>query len=322
MSLYLEDQWKDTLTETKDLMQELVAFEKLDLFLEDGEEPEKKQGALSKVWNTIKKILTEAMAIIKRTIGGIANRGQYLMMSPSKKKEYDAFCDYVSKNPETKNKQVTVKDYNKISKAYDNVEKKLVQAMQDGGMSADAMAVQTAKDINSLKALGNTAVCAITVEVAMQIARTSPQNAKRISEALRNSESCITTIQNELGTEGYEKVQKNLSKLSKESTFHKLKAMLFKQKEETLTDTVNTIVDEFKKIMSGDATAADYAKMAVNHRSGAATAAKGLMRNKQSREGIKTAVRMKDEVKNTKSELKNAVKYGERLRENIGNYMS
>ena len=301
----------DTLMESKSLIKDVCAYQRADLFLESGEE---KEGIFKKLWNSIKTIIQEALAIIKRTLGGIQNRTQYMLLSPSKKKDYDAFCSWAKNHPEVNGKKITVKDYKRVNAEYDKIEQGLVAAMKDGGKSADAMAVQFSKDLNSLTALANTAICAITVEGAMQIARSSPAYAKSISDILRNSESSIATIQNELGVEGYEKVKKDLAKLSKESMYHKLRAILYKHKEENLTTTINTIVDECKKLMSGDANTMDYAKMTANHRTMVTTAAKGLKRNKQSREGIKTVMRMKNDITNTKNEVVDAYNKGKKIR--------
>ena len=268
---------------------------------------EKKDGILKTIIDTIKSILNEAKEMIKKGIAYLSNHIRYGLLSAKKKEEYKRFLEFAEQNPEIKNKKITVKDWQRITREYDKVEKNIVKMMNDDMVDANGLNMKARDMINNLTDLTNSATAAVTVDICMVRARKSPEMAQMVQTALNNCDSALDNIEKQLGSREVTKLQKNVAKLTKESAAHRWLAHLYNKKEKSIMDYVSEVTNEFTKLMNGEATKLEKLKAGVGHRDLVRTGVKAATRNKETRKGIKDVMDMKkkfDENENVQSVIK------------------
>ena len=251
---------------------------------------EKKEGSLTKVIETIKSIIKEAKELITKGINYLTNHIRYGLLSPRKKAEYKRFLEFAEKNPEVKNKKVTVKDWQRITREYDKVEKNIVKMMADDKVDANGLNLKANEMIKNLSSLANSATAAVTVDVCMVLARKSPEMAQMVQKALNNCSVVLDNIEDQLGSREATKLQKNVAKLTKESTGQRWLAHLYTKKEKSITDCINEVTDTLTKLMSGEANTTDKIKAAVEHRDLIRTGTKAYIKDERTRKGVKTVL--------------------------------
>ena len=262
---------------------------------------EKKDGIVNKVIETIKTIIRECKRIINKTLESIGNHIRYGLLSPKKKEEFKRFQQFASEHPEVKKKKVKVKDWQKIMREYDKVEKNIVSMMNDKTVDAKGLNLKANELIENLTSVANSATAAVTVDMCMVFARQSPESAKQIEAILTKCNGVMSNIETQLGNKEAVKLQKNIHALTKESAGQRILAGLYHKKEKDMLEVLTEVSETFNKLMSGEATLGDKAKAAVQHRDLVRTAGKSYVKNKRTREGIKNIKDIGDYVKNDES---------------------
>lgn len=260
---------------------------------------EKKDGIVHKVFNTIKSIIEEAKKLIKKALSSIGNHIRYGLLSSKNKEKYNEFCEWVAKNPKVKQQKVSVKDWQRIMKEYDIVEKNIVKYMNDDTVDSRGLNMKANELLKDLSSVTNSATAAISVDLCMVLARKSPEMAKTVQVALENCNSVLENIDAQLGEGQSEKLKKNIEKLTKESVGQRILAQLFQKKEKSIMECITEVTTSFEKLMSGEATVVDKAKAAVEHRNLASSGARAYVKNKRTREGVKSIKNIVSNVKNS-----------------------
>jgi hypothetical protein len=277
---------------------------------EAGGKKEEKEGFIMRAINTIKSIIETAFQMIKKALGTIDNKIRYGLLSKKKKEEFNKFQEYVKNNPNVKNKQIKVKDWNRINREYDNVEKKLVAMMNDDSVDANGYNAKSLDLFNNLAALTNTATASISVDMAMVLARKSPEMAKKVELSLQHSQAALQNIQNTLGEKEVMKLQNKVHKLTKETMAQKIMAKFYVRKEESISDCLHEMYDSFGKLM-GTGTKTEQIKAGIEHRDLIRNGAKKWVTNKDVRKGINQAWTLKNKIGeelNTPGTLANTAK--------------
>lgn len=260
---------------------------------------EKKDGIVTKVFNTIKTIIEETKKLIKKTLSSIGNHIRYGLLSSKSKAKYNEFCEWVANNPNARSKKVSVKDWQRIMKEYDIVEKNIVKYMNDDTVDSRGLNMKANELLKDLASVTNSATAAISVDLCMVLARKSPEMAKTVQVALEKCTSVIENIDAQLGEGQSEKLKKNIEKLTKESVGQRILAQLFHKKEKSLLECVTEVTSTFEKLMSGEASTVDKVKAAVEHRNLVSSGTKAYVKNKRTREGVKSIKNIVSGVKNS-----------------------
>lgn len=290
----------------------LKLWNKYDTILALESTDDKKDGLIHKIIETIKNIIKECKRIIVKTVSSIDNHIRYGLLSKKRKEEFKKFESYIAANPAVKNKKVTVKDWQRIIREYDKVEKEILKAMNDNKVDAKGLNLKANELLSNLSSVANSATAALTVDLCMVLARKSPEMAKVVETGLNNCSAAIENIERELGSSEAMKLQKNVHKLTKESTGQRILAQLFQRKEKTIIECVEEVGSELSKLMSGDATFTDKAKAAVEHRSLIRTGAKSYVKNEGTRKGVKAILDTKKQLEhdeNVQSIVKNVKEF-------------
>lgn len=295
MTLQEEALFNDTSIAIESVLEDIRMINRYDtiLVLESGN---KSGGLLSKVWNTIKDIIKEAKRIILKTLESINNHARYGLLSKKKKEEYNRFCEWVEKNPEVKQKKISVKKWQQIMAEYDRVEKGIVAAMKDDNVDAKGLNMKAYDLFNSLSDLANSGTAMITVDLAMVLARKSPEMAQEVQKALNHCSKALENVEAQLGEAEVKKLQKNVAKLTKESTFQKIMAMFHQKKEKSLMECMNEVTENLQKLVSEDVSTSDKIKAGIEHRDLIRTGAKAYTKNEDTRKGVKSIIGLKKNI--------------------------
>lgn len=249
----------------------------------------RKEGIINKLIDSIKKIIKEVRNQVQKFKKSFGDHLRYGMLSEKKKKEFDKFSEWLSKNPSAKNKKVTVKDWERILRQYNKTEKSILSMMKDENIDSRTLNQKANDMIKDLLSIKDSASAALTVDLCMVFARKSPKMALLVQTAIENSSDAIENIEKQLGQKEVIKLQKNLEKLTKESVGHKILTTLFRQKEKTLAECVSEVSSVFDRLLNGNAL--DKAKVAVEHRDLIRTAGKSYIKDKDTRQGVNGIVK-------------------------------
>jgi len=247
----------------------------------------KKEGVITKIVNFIKKIINEARALIKKGIDSLSNHVRYGLLSKKQKEKFRQFQEFVKTNPKVKNKKVTVKDWQRIMREYDKIEKNIVKYMNDDTVDARGLNMKANEMFTNLASLANSATAAVTVDLCLSLARKSPEMAQMVQAGLSKCSSVIANIEDELGEAEAKKLQDKLTKLTKESTAQKILSVFYHKKEKDIITCITEVTGTFEKLMSGEAGVIDKVSAAVEHRDFVRAGAKAYVRNSATRKGVK-----------------------------------
>ena len=295
-----------------EIRHELSLLDKYDIIYALENTSDKKEGVITKLINMIRDMIRECMNLISKAAGAIGNHVRYGLLSKKEKARYDEYQDYLDKNPHLKKKELTVKDWQKIEREYDKVEKNIVKMMNDNVTDANGMNLKTKDMFNDLAAITNSATASITIDMVLSVARKSPQAAEDINRALSHCKETLDNIDEQLGEGTSAKLQKKLHKLSKQTMGQKLLSKLYHQKEKTLFECMKEVSTNLEKAMSGEATFKDKAKVAIEHRELAKSAGKAYIHDERTRKGVNKIIKTKKEIDNNDT-LQSVMKFGKEI---------
>lgn len=272
------------------------------LFCLESSSDGKKDGIIQKAINLIKKILSTVKEMIVKISKNIDQKIRYGALSKSKKEEYNRFCKFVEQNPEIKQKKISVKDWQRIYREYDIIEKNIVTMMNDDKVDADGLTLKTHELFNNFNDLLNSGSAVITVETAMTLAKKSPEMARLMQETLLKNQDVVKNIESQLGQKEVTRLQNKVNKLAKEAQGCKLLTALYAKKEKSISECMTELMDSFKDLD----TVKGKVKFAIQHADVARTASKAYIKNEDTRKAVKTAVGMKKDFDKSLSD-KNSI---------------
>lgn len=314
MELFADDFFEETLLEYKDIQSLIDKAVFAHYMKEDGEEESK--GFIANSIEKVKSLIQKILNMITNAVGRLKNKISYMCLSPEQKQKYDNFMKFVEQHPEVKNKQVTVKDWKRIEREYAKVEKNILNMITDENIDANGLTLKTKDMINNLGKTASTATAALTVDTAINMAKQSPEAARLIQNTMMQNQDILNTISRELGNKEVAKMQKKVNQMTKETVGRKLLVQLGLQKEKTLTECMNNVVDSFSSLGNvGMAVAKSNTKDTIKHGAKAlsqhGTFARNMgtayMKDARIKRGINQAINFRNDVNNTINNTSNKV---------------
>lgn len=309
MSKVFQDECLKNLFLAQEAMKEWIPMSEYEFIFEATEKSEtaekvaKNEETAKKSSNFLKKAIDVVIGLIKKlieTIGDFINR---CTMSGDERDNFEAFKAQVESDPTLKNKKVTVRDFRKISKQYDDliteIDKNIRAVKNNESTPVDGL---VKKVTDFMKGTATKVSVTVAAETALRMADSNIDSAKVLREVLRREEGVMETLSKALGKKDAMKFEKEINAAAKNTLLHRLKVRLFRHKYDSLADCIKGTVSSLTG--AGFHTAEEYKrlkKMAKDsYKDGAISKEEYKSRTKEYNEGIKRA----------KAEQRSTVKLG------------
>lgn len=263
----------------------------------------KRKGLIGKAFDILRKIVRDALKIVQNGINAVTDKIRYGCLSKKSKEKFDEMQRWLNEHPGAKHKKLTVKDWNKINAAYSDIEKNIVNMMGDDKVDANGLTLRANKMFDDLKNLIAKSSAIITVDMAMILARKSPQMADIVMKAFNTNKQLLKNVEEELGEKEASKLESRVKSLTKESTGRKLLATLMHKKQKSISDCLEEIREELGSTFKDLDSPMGVVKQAWIHRDGVRVTAKTAVKDKSVRKGVKNLGRVYKGFKNKSSDI-------------------
>ena len=230
-------------TEYELLIESCISDEKAREIAEDEMLLESAGDYIKKAIDAIKKIFEKIAESVKDFIDRMKLKGD-------EKDAFDAFEKACKEDPSLAKKKITVKDYRKIIKVYDEEIEKLEAAMKDSRKSDNEIQkiMDSVSDkIKSLPNAGMVAAVTIATDVAIRAAKDNIQVAEVIQKACKSDSETLNRLLDVLGDKEKKNFEKEINKATKKISLARLIAKFRHQEERYLSDAVSDTLDAVKK---------------------------------------------------------------------------
>lgn len=201
-----------------------------EMFFENDNVLKNNQKIEKNVGNSLKRAFQALINIIHSINEKITDTISGFFMSKGEKSLFDKYKEAIKSNPQTANTKITIKDFRKAMKAYDDAIQQADNAMQkdeDISKSNDIM--------DSLKKAILPTAITITMSGALMIAKNNKQIAENIKIALKKEEGICRQLENSVGKEQVDKFKTEVEKVTKKSLWERFKLKLFTKKQNDLS---------------------------------------------------------------------------------------
>lgn len=281
-------------------MQEYTPMDPMDILIYEtgmGESPiyDKNQSVMVNVVNMIGRLIEECIKLIKGILGSIRNCIDYVFLSKEDKERYQQYYAYIRTHPDAGKKKVSVKDWKRIEKHYADAIRRaelLSQKVANKSISKEEAKKEEKSIVDSIGNVLSTSTAIVTVDYALKMASSSTDAAKLIQQTLASNQQYMMKLQQELGSKEAIKFQKNVAKMTKDTYFTKLKALILRKEQKDLTEVVNGMLDEIGNLD----TFKGKVGFAVSHRKAIGMAGKKLVTDKEFRNDVSASVKKGKEL--------------------------
>lgn len=185
--------------------------------------------------------------MIHNIIDAVENFFKKLKMDGDERDAYEKFKEACKKDPELKNKKITVTDYENTMKEYNALIKdieKVERDLQEGKKTdADALIERMQK---FLTGAAKGVVVSVSADAAIRLASTSKEIARGLSAACKNKElGLMETLVAGMGKHEAKKFQRDVNSLSKLISIKRLKMKITHQLCRNMDDVVMKTKEQF-----------------------------------------------------------------------------
>lgn len=220
----------------------------------------------------IKKAIAAIRSMIASLINSIADWLKKITMSADEKKMFEDFKEACKKDPDLKNKKITVRDFEQIKKQYEAIIKEAEETDKElaAGKNAEIKGIIN-KCTAFVKDVGKAIAKDIGIQTALNAAHMNRGYANIISMATKADSRILDGIESSFGAKEAEKFQKEVSTYTNRCLLRrailKVRGKMFKNTVECFTDSINGAKDVIgaaeslggKAKMIGNKTATDMA---------------------------------------------------------------
>lgn len=263
-----------------------VAVENADVAenVQKNEETAKKSvGFVRKAIDAILKLLKNIIKAVQELIVRCTLRGE-------ERDAFEAIQEQMKADPALKNKKISVMDFKKINKQYEDmvseIEKNIRMVKANEEHPVDAL---VSKVTDFLKGAGSKVATVVTADMALKMAKSDLGTATALQKLLENEESVLEGLSKALGKKGANAFKKDIDAAAKNSWLHRLIVRVRKQQYTSLRETITSTLRAFSA--SGFKSVADVKKA-----------------QESLKEAKKAGIISKDDYKQSKKELKEVLK--------------
>ena len=200
------------------------------------------------VAGSLKKAIEAVKRICKNIMNSIKDFFEKRNLKEEERKAYDSFKAACAKNPELKNKKISVKDYRKFNEEYNNI---LEEARKADTALAEERAFNTQELFDRIsgftKGIASGAVASVGCDAALNMASSSREIANNIYASLKNDQALHDRLEAAIGkaeTKRFEKQMKSLGKrVSLQRAIMKMKGTYSRSIDEALSNTYHNVIE-------------------------------------------------------------------------------
>ena len=200
------------------------------------------------VMGSLTKACKAIMKMIQNIIDSISNFFAKRNMDEEKRKAYESFKEACAKNPELKNKKITVKDFDKLNEEYSKILAEAEKADRELANGKDMNIENLVSKITSFCGnIGKGAMVAVGATAALNMASSSQEIAKRMYASLKNDQKLEQQLIDAIGKKETQRFEREMKSLTKRVSLHreimKLKGTYSRSVEEAIDNTFDSVWD-------------------------------------------------------------------------------
>ena len=181
---------------------------------------DRSQSGVSKIISAVKKMITNLIDSIKDFFDRLGLKGD-------EKARFEAYRKQMAENPALKNKRITVKDFRAVNQQYEaliaDVERDM-RAERDGEQHPIDAKIHEYEE--RLKNIGLAQGSIVAADVAIKMAESNVDTAKKIQRGLRSDSKLMDQLCKSLGDKEAGKFKKSIDAAARNSIFTRLKVKI------------------------------------------------------------------------------------------------
>lgn len=198
------------------------------------------------------KVVKSIQALIKRAVDSIKSFLSQMTMSKEKRNAFNEFKEACKKDPALANKKITVTDFDKLSKQYDDYIAQVEHGIREEAAGRVFPAQQLTQNVtgflsNAGKHIGTT----MTASVAEKMAASKPYIARQIASQLDEEGAVMRQLEETMGKKGAKNYKKHMESMGRRFSLHRMKVKLLHGKSQCMIDAVKDTTNELSNLMSG-----------------------------------------------------------------------
>ena len=201
---------------------------------------DRSQSGVSKIISAVKKMITNLIDSIKDFFDRLGLKGD-------EKARFEAYRKQMAENPALKNKRITVKDFRAVNQQYEaliaDVERDM-RAERDGEQHPIDAKIHEYEE--RLKNIGLAQGSIVAADVAIKMAESNVDTAKKIQRGLRSDSKLMEQLSKSLGDKEAGKFKKSIDAAARNSIFTRLKVKIRHQQYEHVEDAFQATITELK----------------------------------------------------------------------------
>ena len=249
MNTMILDDCLQNLLYAQEAMKELIPMTEYELIFEAAENPEtaekvaKNEATAKKSVGFVRKAIDAVIEMIKRVFEAIGDFINRCTMKGDEREAFMAFKEAMRKDPSLKNKKITVRDFRKINKEYDNILAEIDQNIRALKSNENHPIEELTKKVGDfLKNTTGAVTATVGAELAIKMADSNIDAAKGLRLLLKQDTGILESLSKSLGKKNTEKLQKEINAAAKRTILHRLKVKVFRHKYDTLGDCVSSVI--------------------------------------------------------------------------------
>lgn len=247
------DDYLNDLSLIKEYMKDWTDIDEYSLLFESDSDPvvkaqQKNEEVSNKSSNILARMIHGVIDMIRSLIESITSFFEEMTMDSDEKNAFQNFRNQMKNDPKLKNVKITVKDFRKINKEYDDLLKKgeaeLRKAKADDKYSLSGI-------INEFQEAAKKKIeptsLALSSEVALRIAESDQNSARALKVALEHDESFMKQLEKNFGKREANSFKKRIDNAAEMTTLTKLMITIRGTRYKNIQSLVSSTTEGFIK---------------------------------------------------------------------------
>lgn len=231
-------------------------YQELDIYTEIFEATDPKtavqlkrnEKAISGTTNHLKAAFNAIIQMIRNLISSITDFFQKRLMKDSERQAYEDFKAACKNNPELANKKITVMDFRKFNKEYEQLLAEAEDTDRKLATGQDTPVEEIIKKMTEFcGGAAKGAMTAVGCEVALNYASSSREAAQKMLNVLKTDEQVHQQIVDAIGKKEAKKFEKSMAALGKRAT---LRRKIMQMKGTASKSFEDAVLNTFKEVES------------------------------------------------------------------------
>ena len=206
MNSIMVDECIQNLFYAQEAMKEWVPLSDYDIIFEASKDSKiaetvaKNEEVETKATNFVQKAINAVITLIKKVYGMIKEFIDRCTMSGSEREAFNAFRKAIAEDPTLKDKKVTVSDFRKINKTYDDLINEIDAAIRAVKTNESHPVDDLVKKVTDFtKGTVTAASVIVSADLAIKLADSNVTAAKALSKLLNDQEKIMEGLSKSLG---------------------------------------------------------------------------------------------------------------------------